>query len=625
MKITLRTLFVFVIFSVSTIFLLKAEENQENLLFVNEANYKVSIFLGLEGEGQYPDTLLPEHRPAFYHLQGGESLNISSGDGWQNVLSELPHNTLSIYVLSTDTLVNYSWDDIREGYNILKRIDVGLDELEATGYTVYFPEELTLDERINRALGPVTALVSTIVFFPASPDNHKAPFVLFWLVGAAIFFTIFMKFINIRSFGHAIAIVRGVYDNPNDEGEVNHFQALATALSGTVGLGNIAGVAVAISLGGPGATLWMVLAGFLGMTSKFLECTLGVKYRIENPDGSVSGGPMYYLRKGLAKRGWVVTGRVLAAFFAIMCVGGSLGGGNMFQGNQAARQVINITGGENSIFAGSAWIIGIIMAILVALVIIGGIKSIARVTEKIVPFMCGIYVLGALAVLVVNFNILPETVMTILRGAFQPDAAYGGVVGVLIMGFKRAAFSNEAGIGSASIAHSAVKTNEPVSEGIVALLEPFIDTVVICSISALAIVSTGQYLDVAGSDTTVGISLTSAAFETVIWWFPFVLSIAVILFAFSTMLSWSYYGLKSWTYLFGPSKASDYSYKFIFCLFIVIGSSMSLGNVIEFSDAMIFAMSFPNILGMYILAPEVKRDLQYYFHRIKTGEIKRYK
>ncbi|MFN6946551.1 MAG: alanine/glycine:cation symporter family protein, partial [Cytophagaceae bacterium] len=543
------------------------------------------------------------------------------GDDLQQVISGLKRDTMSVYVFHLDTLASYSWEVIQREYKILSRYDFGLSDLEALGFVISYPEELSVDEQINQAFAPITNIISNIVFIPLG----KYPFIIYWLIGAAVFFTFFLKFVNIRSFRHAISIVKGDYDNPNDAGEVNHFQALATALSGTVGLGNIAGVAVAISLGGPGATFWMVVAGFLGMTSKFLECTLGVKYRIENPDGSVSGGPMYYISKGFAKRGWVITGRVLAAFFAIMCIGGSFGGGNMFQGNQAARQLINITGGAESFFANSAWMIGVIMSVLVGLVIIGGIKSIARVTEKIVPFMCLVYVLGAIVVLINNFAVLPETFGIIIGQAFVPDAMYGGFLGVLIRGFQRAAFSNEAGVGSASIAHSAVKTNEPVSEGIVALLEPFIDTVVICTMTALVIVSTGQYQNVAGTDTAVGISLTSSAFELVIWWFPYILSIAVILFAFSTMLSWSYYGLKSWTYLFGQSKAADYSYKIVFCFFVVVGSAMSLGNVIDFSDAMIFAMSFPNIIGMYLMAPEIKRDLNDYLRRIKTGEIKKYK
>jgi alanine or glycine:cation symporter, AGCS family len=402
---------------------------------------------------------------------------------------------------------------------------------------------------------------------------------------------------------------------------VTHFQALATALSGTVGLGNIAGVAVAISIGGPGATLWMVLAGLLGMTTKLVECTLGVKYRLNNADGTVSGGPMYYLREGFYKKGWGVVGKILAFLFAILCIGGSLGGGNMFQGNQAAKQIIHITGGSESIFANNAVLIGFGMAILVGIVIIGGMRTIAKVTDKIVPFMCGIYFLAALIIIFYHFGNIPHCFALIFEGAVSGAAIKGGVIGVMIQGIKRAAFSNEAGVGSASIAHSAVKTKEPVSEGIVALLEPFIDTVVICTMTALVIVITGTY-QLPGKS---GVELTSIAFESVISWFPYVLSLVVFLFAFSTMISWSYYGLKAWTYIFGNTKVSDLSYKFIFCVFVVIGASMELGSVIDFSDAMIFAMSFPNMIAMYLLAPEVKRDLESYMSRVKSGEIKKYK
>ncbi|MGB3618951.1 MAG: alanine/glycine:cation symporter family protein, partial [Catalinimonas sp.] len=400
----------------------------------------------------------------------------------------------------------------------------------------------------------------------------------------------------------------------------SHFQALTAALSGTVGIGNIGGVAVAVSLGGPGATFWMIVAGLLGMSSKFVECTLGVKYRDEHADGSVSGGPMYYLSKALSARGYAGLGKVLAVLFSIACIGGSFGGGNMFQINQATQQLIAITGGEESFFYGHGWIFGVLMAAVVGVIIIGGIKSIAKVTDKIVPFMVGVYLLGALTVIVVNIGQVPRAFGDIMSGAFTADATVGGFLGVLIQGFRRAAFSNEAGVGSASIAHSAARTDEPISEGVVALLEPFIDTVVICTMTALVIIMTDSY----EPGATEGIRLTSRSFGTVISWFPFVLGIAVILFALSTMISWSYYGLKAWTYLFGRSRGVEIAYKAIFCLFVVLGSSLGLDQVIRLSDAMIFAMCFPNVLGLYILAPEVKADLQHYFERIRNGQIKQY-
>ena len=486
-----------------------------------------------------------------------------------------------------------------------------------------------IDDAINSVFEPMTRFIESVIFFTVTLGGYTVPFVLIWLIVGAIFFTVYMRFINITAFKHALDVVRGKYDNPDDHGEVSHFQALTAALSGTVGVGNIAGVAIAVSLGGPGATLWMIIAGLFGMSSKFVECSLGVMYRNYHPDGTVSGGPMYYLEKGLREKGWATLGKVLAVFFAIACIGGSFGGGNMVQINQATQQFIDVTGGESSFLYGRGWIFGVAMAAIVAIIIIGGIKSIARVTDKVVPFMVAIYVVGALFVLAVNIGEIGHAFGQIFSGAFSADAMYGGLVGVLIQGFRRAAFSNEAGIGSASIAHSAVKTDEPISEGVVALLEPFIDTVVICTMTALVIVITnygGAGAELALETGTTqgnagGITLTSSAFATVISWFPVVLSIAVILFALSTMISWSYYGLKAWTYLFGNSQAMITLYKVLFCFFVVVGSALSLGAVFDFGDAMIFAMCFPNILGLYFLLPNVRRAYDEYMHRVNNGEI----
>jgi AGCS family alanine or glycine:cation symporter len=450
------------------------------------------------------------------------------------------------------------------------------------------------------------------------PVKKNIPIVVVWLVIGAIFFTVKMKFINLRGFKHAIELVSGKFSNPDDKGEVSHFQALATALSATVGLGNIAGVAVAISLGGPGATFWMILAGLLGMSSKFVECTLGVKYRQIDKDGNVSGGPMYYLSQGLALQGKKGLGKVLAVIFAILCVGGSFGGGNMFQANQAFAQLSS----EFTFMADYGALFGMILAVFVGIVIIGGIKSIAKVTDKIVPIMVGLYVTFAVIIIFSNIGNIGIAFTQIIEGAFIPSAMKGGLIGVLIVGFQRAAFSNEAGVGSASIAHSASKTNEPVSEGIVALLEPFIDTVVVCTMTALVLIFTG-FAD--GSSDLTGAELTSAAFSTVFPWFKYVLMVAIMLFAFSTMISWSYYGLKSWTYLFGNSKASEIAYKVLFLLFIVVGSASSLGAVLDFSDMMILGMAFPNILGLYFLSGEVRADLIKYYNDLKTGVIKAYK
>ncbi len=481
-----------------------------------------------------------------------------------------------------------------------------------------------IDTKINEAIKPFADAVSGFIFSSFPLAGIQFPFVLVWLIAGATIFTFYFRFINLRALKHGFHLVRGDYSDPTAAGEVTHFQALATALSGTVGLGNIAGVAVAVSLGGPGATFWMILAGFLGMSSKFVECTLGVKYRNEYTDGSVSGGPMYYLSKGLAERSdkLKTLGKVLAVLFAVFCIGGSFGGGNMFQANQSFKQVLAVTGGDASWLADKGWLFGIVVATLVGLVIIGGIQGIARVTSKIVPIMAVVYVSAGLVIIFSNFSEIPAAFASILNGAFSPEGMAGGVVGVLFQGFKRAAFSNEAGVGSAAIAHSAVRTNRPVTEGMVALYEPFIDTVVVCTITALVIIITGTWDP--SVDPSQGVALTSAAFESTISWFPWVLTVAVVLFAFSTMISWSYYGLKAWTYLFGESMITDIVYKALFLFFVIVGSSMQLGSVIDFSDAMIFAMAFPNMLGIYFLMPVVKRELNEYWSDYKAGRLQKF-
>lgn len=475
--------------------------------------------------------------------------------------------------------------------------------------------ENSLSEQINSLFEPIVNVLAKVIFW--EPFSAGMPIVVIWLVVGAVFFTLRMNFINLTGFKHALQLVRGDYDNPNDKGEVSRFQALTTALSATVGLGNIAGVAVAVAIGGPGATFWMIVAGLLGMSSKFVECTLGVKYRKIDGHGEVSGGPMYYLKAAFEKRKLPFVGKFMAGLFALLCVGGSFGGGNMFQANQAFSQLE----GQFEVLQGNGVYFGAVLALMVGVVIIGGIKSIANVTEKIVPFMAVLYVGASLFIIIMNYDQVFDVFALIFESAFSGDAAKGGFVGVLVQGFRRAAFSNEAGVGSAAIAHSAVKTNEPVTEGIVALLEPFIDTVVICTMTALVIVITGRHT---GYDLE-GAQLTSSAFESVISWFPMLLVVAIFLFAFSTMISWSYYGLKAWTYLFGQSKFTEFAYKLLFLLFIIVGSTVSLGAVIDFSDMMILAMAFPNILGLYLMSGEVRSDLRDYLSRVKSGAIKKFK
>ncbi len=453
----------------------------------------------------------------------------------------------------------------------------------------------------------------------------NVPLVVIWLVVAAIVFTIYMRFVNVRLFGHAIAVVRGKYDDPDDEGEVSHFQALSSALSGTVGLGNIAGVAIAIMVGGPGATVWMIVAGLLGMTLKFTECTLGQRYRKVDEDGHVSGGPMHYLKEGLDKRGLGFIGAPLAVIFTLFCIGGSLAGGNSFQVNQS----LTILAERVPYFKDNGWVYGAIMAVFVGIVIIGGIRRIAQTAERIVPTMCGLYLVASLTIIVFNIEHVPGAFAAIFGGAFTGEAMYGGALGALIMGFRRAAFSNEAGVGSASIAHSAARTPYPVREGIVALLEPFIDTVVVCTMTALVINITEvhkmpEHAHLVAS--TQGAALTSEAFQTVSFlagWFPWVLMGAVILFAFSTMITWSYYGERCWTHLFGTR--SSMAYKLLFLLFVVLGSVIQATNILEFGDLMILLMAFPNIAGLYFLGSEVKGELREYEAKLHGNQLKTYK
>ncbi|MDI3525839.1 MAG: alanine or glycine:cation symporter, family [Tenuifilum sp.] len=482
-----------------------------------------------------------------------------------------------------------------------------------------------MDEVVNSLFEPLVKLLSGFLFW----DPFKAfgvdigfrfPLVVMWLMIWGVYFTFRMGFINIRGFKLSLLITSGKLDRNSNKGEVSHFQALSTALSATVGLGNIAGVAIAISLGGPGATFWMIMAGLLGMSLKFTECTLGQKYRVIDSNGRVSGGPMYYLSQGLAKRNMKIFGKILAVIFSVLVIGASFGGGNMFQSNQAFSQMSYIIPWLN----GKGFYFGIVLAILVGLVVLGGIKSIARVASRIVPFMVVLYISTSLIIIFMNLDRVGEVFRMIVEQAFGLKPIAGGFFGAFIIGFQRGAFSNEAGIGSASIAHSAARTDEPVSEGIVALLEPFIDTVVVCTMTALVI----NFSGLANQQTNLqGAQLTSAAFATVLPWYPYLLAIAILLFAFSTMISWSYYGLKGFNYLFEkplsklfpiPNLSTKVYYVF-FLLFIVIGSASNLWAVMDFSDMMILGMAFPNILGMIFLASEVRADLDNFWNRWKRN------
>ncbi len=482
-------------------------------------------------------------------------------------------------------------------------------------------QEAAAASTLNDALASINGWLATALFFDVFPGEGEFPFIVAWLVAGAVFLTVRMGFINFRLLGHSVAILRGRYSRPDDVGEVSPFQALTTALSATVGLGNIAGVAIAIGIGGPGATFWMIVAGLLGMTTKFTEASLAQMYREIRPDGHVMGGAMEYLSRGFAGLGWSSFGKGLAILFSILTIGGSLGAGNAFQVSQslsAVKQQIPYLQQE-------PWIYGLVMAVLVGIVIIGGIRRIAHVAEAIVPTMVGIYLTAAVWIIFSHAERVPEVFSLIVSSAFSMEAGVGGFVGIMVQGFKRAAFSSEAGIGSAAIAHSTARTPYPVRQGIVALMEPFIDTVVICTMTALVIIITGVY-DANGQHAELiannqGAALTSMAFGSVISWFPVILSISVVLFAYSTMISWSYYGERCWTYLFGERWSMVYRVAFV--LVIILGSIGSASAVLDFSDLLILSMAFPNMFALYALSGQVKRRLSSYLEKLRSGELDR--
>ncbi len=486
-----------------------------------------------------------------------------------------------------------------------------------------------IDNAINSAFAPITEVFSTIVFYPITIAGVSFPFVVAWLIAAGVIFTIYFGFIQFRGLKVSADVVRGKFSSKDDPGEVPHFQALTSALSGTVGLGNIAGVGAAMALGGPGATFWMICAGLLGMATKFAECTLGVKYREVHDDGTVSGGPFRYLPIAFGKFGRIPA-KILTGIFAVAILFFGAAGGNMFQANQTFAQVQNVTGGADGFLgsAGAALIFGIVLALFVGLVIIGGIKSIGATTSRLVPAMGAVYVTACLIVILVNIGQVPAAFAAIIDGAFSPEGMAGGILGVMIVGFQRAAFSNEAGLGSAAIAHSAVKTRRPVSEGFVALFEPLVDTVLICTMTALAIIIAGAPSLQAGIDQVQagegapdGVILTSDAFATVIPWFPVVLAVAVVLFAFSTLITWFYYGLKAWEYLFGRSRLSDNIFRGIYLFFTIAGCVLTFSEVISFADAALFVCGFVNLLGVYLLLPVIKRDMKEYLADRKSGTL----
>ena len=552
------------------------------------------------------------------------------GDGTASVVSQ--DSITSSHWSNLQSIDSISADGLKEGINYTVQVSFANGNKQEQSFVI---PAVSSEEKMNSFFVPIVDAFGVVLFFDpfaalnlydqflydnsgnlikypnGNPVKSEVWLVVVLLIGSAVYFTFYFRFINVRAFGHAWKITFGQFTKKTDEGEVTPFQALSAALSGTLGLGNISLVAVAIAVGGPGATFWIIVAGIFGMTTKFVECTLGVKYRKISPTGEVSGGPMYYLSAGLAKRGWQRSGKVLAIIFAIMCVGGTLGGGNMVQANQAFDMVkTTIPGSEEY----ALWI-GVAFAISVGFVIVGGIKSIARVTDKMIPALVVVYCGFALVIIGMNISHIGEAFSLIFNGAFSPDGMKGGFLGVMMMGFRRAAFSNEAGIGSASIAHSTSKTNKPVTEGMVSLLEPFIDTVVVCTMTALVLVFTGFATDPQGLN---GSALTAAAFRSVFPWTDWILLICIVLFAYATMISWSYYGMKSWAYLFGDKWWIKQSFNLLFLFCTVLGTVSSFGAVVDFSDMMILGMAFPNLIGLWVLKDEVKRELQKYFAERKN-------
>ncbi len=474
-----------------------------------------------------------------------------------------------------------------------------------------------IDATVEAWLAPIASAVSKVVFYAVPVAGADLPLIVLWLAAAALYFTIYMRFINFRGLWLAMRHVRGDFQDPSASGEISHIKAVATAVSGTVGVGNIGGVAVAISLGGPGATFWLLVAGVLSMSTKLVECTLGVKYRRQNADGSVSGGPMYYLEEWFTRRDNPLLGKFMGGFYALALVVAGFGIGNMFQANQAYTQFLVSSGGEGSWLGDRGWLFGLVLAGVVAAVIIGGIRSIARVTVVLVPFMAGLYIFSALVVIALSAEHIPAALESVIAGAFTGAGVTGGALGAMVIGFQRALFSNEAGLGSASIAHSAVQTDEPASEGLTALLEPFIDTVVILSLSSLVILTSAIPNGLMGSELA-GIELTSAAFAVHFSFAPYVIAFAALLFAFSSLLAWSYYGLKAWTYLFGEAPIGKLLFQTLFCGFIVIGCMLQLKAVLDFSDAMIFVIAVPNLIALYLFAPEVRSEVYGYIERLRT-------
>lgn len=475
---------------------------------------------------------------------------------------------------------------------------------------------MSIDQHINDVFSPISSAVFEVLFYSVPVFGQDVKLLLVWILLAAFFFTFYLGFVNFRYFFHGISVALGKYDDEKDDGQISSFEALMASLSGTVGLGNIAGVAIAVSTGGPGAVFWMIVMGLLSMSVKFAEVTLGMRYRLhpsKTRPNRLSGGPMYYLRDGFKNKGYPFVGKALSIVFAFCCLGGAIGGGNMFQANQSFQQVYNITGGEEGFWADKAWLFGVILSLLTGAVIIGGIKSIANVSSKIVPLMGILYATTGFIVIAINYHAIPMAFAEIFKQAFNLEAGIGGILGAVLVGVQRAAFSNEAGLGTAPVVYAAARSKYPATQGMASMIGPFLDTVVICTITALVIIISGAYERAEGME---GIALTSDAFATGVSWFPYVLAVAVCLFAYSTIITFSYYGVKCMSFIFGESDALELSFKIFFCLCIIVGSSVQLSSLIDFTDGLLLSMAVPNIIGLYVLAPEVKEELKLYLSKM---------
>jgi AGCS family alanine or glycine:cation symporter len=485
---------------------------------------------------------------------------------------------------------------------------------------------MNLDSLIDSMLSPIADKISGIIFYSVTIHGVKVQLLVALLMFAAFYFTLRTKFIGIWGFKHAVKLLTKNYTHKDaikrkKKGEVSSFQALTATISASAGIGNVAGSAAAVSLGGPGVIFWMVTAGFFSMALKFSEVLLGIKFREVNPDGTVAGGPMYYIKNGLKYNKYLKGfAPYLSKIYAVCCIFAMIGGWNLFQINAMTTQITEVTGGKNSFFYGQSWLLGLIVAIITYFTIIGGIKAIGKFTSKVTPVMCTLYVTSAFIICLMNIGHIPSTIHLILSQAFHPKALAGGAFTCMLWGFRRAMFANESGLGTAPIAFSAVKTSKPVAQAFIAMLQPFVDTVIVGSATAFVIVVSGVYLTHTG---LAGIEMTSSAFATVCPFFPILLTFMASCFVLSTMLCGSYYGVKSWNFLFGESIVTTRTFQIIYCIFIIIGSAMNFKSIINLSDAFTLFLAVPNLIAVFLLSDVIMKELKRYCKRYNVGIYKK--